>query len=169
MAAQKSQGDQFEVVYDDLRQIAKRQISHGDTLNTTALVHELYLRMANRQDIQFADQKSFFHYAARAMRHLLVDRARTRLREKRGGGARVSSIDDSAANEVFFQIDEALELDSVLQRLEIEDERAAQVVELYYFAGLPLEKIAQTLGLTRRTIDRDLEFARAFMKAHWRG
>jgi RNA polymerase sigma factor (TIGR02999 family) len=154
----------FSAVYDDLRRIARRQRGPGDTLNTTALVHELYLRMAEGASPSFADRRQFYVYAARAMRHLLVDRARHRLRDKAGG--RHAHIDlDAVADAVSIDAREALELDDALRRLETEDARAAQVVELHYFGGLPLERIAELFGVVRRTIDRDLSFARAYLKS----
>jgi RNA polymerase sigma factor (TIGR02999 family) len=157
----------FANVYDDLRRIARRQLGPGDTLNTTALVHELYLRMADGVAPAFADPRQFFLYAARAMRNLLVDRARQRLSEKRGGGRAHLCLDEAPADAVMLSAQDALELDDALCRLAAEDERCAQVVELHYFAGLTLERIAELLGLTRRTIDRDLKFARAFLKAEF--
>jgi len=157
-------GQLFAVVYDDLRRIARRQLGPGDTLNTTALVHELYVRMAEGASPRFGDTRQFFVYAARAMRHLLVDRARHRLREKSGGGAAHVDL-DAVGDATSIDAREALELDDALRRLEQEDARAAQVVELHYFAGVPLEKIAELLGVVRRTVDRDLAFARAYLKS----
>lgn len=157
----------FEQVYAELRGIAHKHIGAADTLNATALVHELYLRMAHRADMHFTDKRAFYFYAARAMRNLLIDRARTRLREKRGGVRQLLELDESAAAQVWIRIEETLELDNLLTLLQAEDQRAAEVVELHHFAGLTLEQTAEVLGVVRRTVDRDLEFARSFLKAHW--
>lgn len=157
----------FGQLYEDLRGIAKAQISPGDTLNTTALVHELYVQIMARDDLQFAHRRGFFAYAARAMRHLLVDRARARLRLKRGGGAPALDWHAVRDDAVFVHVDAALELDDLLQQLAAEDARSAEVLELHYFAGLTGEKIATMLDLNRRTVLRDLAFAKAFIRAHW--
>lgn len=157
----------FAAVYDRLKAMAGRRLAAGarGTLDTTALVHELYLRLNDKDGLRFAHPAQFFTYAARAMRHLLADRARDRLRQRAGGewlrvtltGVDIKLSVDSAEH--------ALALDATLRRLEAVDPRAAQVVELLYFAGLTLEQTAETLGLARRTIDRDWRFARAYLKA----
>ncbi|MBV6413548.1 MAG: sigma-70 family RNA polymerase sigma factor [Xanthomonadales bacterium PRO6] len=157
----------FARLYPELRAMAQSAIAPNDTLNTTALVHELYLRVAERQDLRFEDRRTFFSYAARAMRNLLVDRARTRLRVKRGGGLRPVDLEDATDPAMLVHVDAALELDDLLRRLALEDARSAEVLELHYFAGLGGEQIADMLGLNRRTITRDLEFAKAFIRAHW--
>ncbi len=153
----------FSDVYDELRTLARRQIGPGDTLNPTALVHELFLRFSNHLLPEFSDQKQFFSYAARAMRHLLIDRARHRQASKTGGALRHIELGAATDLSTSDEID-ALALDAALKQLELEDKRAAQVTELYYFAGLKLEQIGELLDLTRRTIDRDLAFARAFLR-----
>lgn len=159
----------FTQVYQDLRRLAQAQIAPNDTLNTTALVHELYMRVSERDDLAFADRHAFFAYAARAMRHLLVDRARARLRIKRGGGAQALDWDALQDHAVLVHVDATLELDDLLRKLAMEDARSAQVLELHYFGGLTGEAVAEMLGLTRRTILRDLEFAKAYIRAHWTG
>lgn len=157
----------FSHLYQDLRSIAKAQIAPNDTLNTTALVHELYVRVVEREDLKFADRRAFFAYAARAMRHLLVDRARARLRIKRGGGAQALDWNEVRDDAIFVHVDAALELDELMRQLAVEDPRSAEVLELHYFGGLTGEQIAEMLSLNRRTILRDLEFAKAFIKAQW--
>jgi len=157
----------FARLYPELRAMAQSAIAPNDTLNTTALVHELYLKVAEREDLRFEDRRAFFGYAARAMRHLLVDRARTRLRVKRGGGLTPVELENATDPAMLVHVDAALELDDLLRRLAVEDARSAEVLELHYFAGLGGEQIAGMLGLNRRTITRDLEFAKAFIRAHW--
>lgn len=157
----------FSQMYQDLRRLAQAQIALNDTLNTTALVHELYVRVSERDDLAFTDRRAFFAYAARAMRHLLVDRARARLRAKRGGGAHALDWDALQDHSVLVHVDATLELDELLRKLAQEDARSAQVLELHYFAGLTGEAVAEMLSLNRRTILRDLEFAKAYIRAHW--
>jgi RNA polymerase sigma factor (TIGR02999 family) len=156
----------FGEVYQELRRLAHRQRTPGDgnTLDTTALVHELYLQMS-QNDLDFAQMQQFYAYAARAMRHLLVDRARERLRLKHGGDLRRTEYDDSMVGNVRVDPWQALELDDALRRLALEDQRAAQVVELHYFAGLPMERIAELSGVSERTVHRDWSYARAFLSA----
>lgn len=156
----------FEVVYERLKAMAHRQLSGGSrgTLDTTALVHELYLRMDGGNMLRFEHQAQFFAYAARAMRHLLINRARDRMRQKAGGEwARISfaSVDEAALT--IASSEQALALEEALGQLEASDSRAEQVFELRYFAGLSADQIAELLGQTRRTTDRDWRYARAFL------
>lgn len=110
----------FAQLYPELRALAQSAIAPNDTLNTTALVHELYLKVAEREDLRFEDRRAFFGYAARAMRHLLVDRARTRLRVKRGGGLKPVDLDDATDPAMLVYVDAALELDDLLRKLQAE-------------------------------------------------
>jgi RNA polymerase sigma factor (TIGR02999 family) len=158
----------FEAVYARLKAMAARQLAHGQpgtTLDTTELVHELYLRMNGPQELGFEHPAQFFAYAARAMRHLLINRARDRLRLRAGGQWARVTLNDSNLRLAVESAEQALALDDALRELESTDPRAAQVVELRYFAGLSLEDAAETLNVARRTIDRDWRFARAFIKA----
>lgn len=146
-------------------QLAQRRGQPGATLDTTELVHELYLRMDRPDQLAFEHPAQFFAYAARAMRHLLMNRARDRLRLCAGGQWARVTLNDHDHRLALESADQALALDAALQELEASDARAAQVVELRYFAGLSLEQVAETLGVARRTVDRDWRFARAFIKA----
>jgi RNA polymerase sigma factor (TIGR02999 family) len=158
----------FAAVYAKLKAMAANQLARGfaaSTLETTGLVHDLYLRLDKHPELRFAHRAQFFAYAARAMRHLLADRARDRRRQRAGGEwVRVTMTGD---NEQFAleSAEAALQLVDVLERLQQLDARAAQVLELRYFAGLTIEQIADTLGSSPRTVDRDWLFARAFVKA----
>lgn len=158
----------FVMVYARLKAMAARQLRsrHGATLDTTELVHELYMRMGQHDALRFEHPAQFFSYAARAMRHLLTNRARDRLRLRAGGQWMKVTLDEEDLRLALDTADQALALDSALDALEKTDTRAAQVVELHYFAGLSLQQIGDALGLARRTIDRDWRFARAFLKAH---
>ncbi len=161
-----SANDLFVAVYDRLKAMAGKRLAGqpNGTLQTTALVHELYLRMHSANDKIFDHPVQFFTYASRAMRHLLVDRARDRLRLRAGGDWQRVTLSGMDQQLAIDSAEKALALDEALERLESQDARAAQVVELLYFAGLTLEQTADVLGLARRTIDRDWRFARAFLK-----
>jgi RNA polymerase sigma factor (TIGR02999 family) len=153
----------FEAVYQRLKAMAGNARRRGrDTLDTTEVVHELYLRMG--QDASYSHPAKFFAYAARAMRHLLADRARDRLRLKAGGDWVRVTLPDDGGSLAVESAEQALALDGALHQLAAQDARAAQVVELRYFAGLTLQQIADALELTRRTIDRDWQFACAFLR-----
>lgn len=156
----------FDAVYARLKAMAGRQLArreHGGTLDTTALVHELYLRISAQRELLFAHPAQFFAYAARAMRHLLSDHARDHLRQRAGGDWQRITLTGADQRLAVDSAEQALALDTALQQLESADMRAARVVELRYFAGLSLERIAELLEVTRRTIDRDWRFARAFL------
>jgi len=162
-----SADDLFTEVYARLKAMAARQRARGGagaTLETTALVHELYLRMSSGRELVFEHQAQFFTYAARAMRHLLADRARDRLRQRAGGEWIRVTLTGGNQHFAIASAEQALALDAALQRLQDTDARAADVLELHYFAGLTVEQIAATLGVASSTIDRDWRFARAFLK-----
>lgn len=155
----------FTDVYTRLKAMAGRQLAaHArETLDTTALVHELYLRMSDNPRLAFEQPAQFFAYAARAMRHLMLDRARNRLRHRAAGAWGRITLDNEDLRLAIDSAEEALALDAALVKLAEVDARAARVVELRYFAGLSLEQVAESLGLVRRTVDRDWHFARAFL------
>jgi RNA polymerase sigma factor (TIGR02999 family) len=154
----------FDSVYARLKAMASRQLVQrpSATLSTTALVHEAYLKLCAGRELKFESPLQFFDYASQAMRHILVDRAREHLTAKRGKDPVKTQLDskipqgDTATH--------ALELDDALRRLEREDQRAARLVALHYFAGLSLPEIAQMMGVTSRTLNRDWRFARAFLR-----
>ena len=157
----------FAEVYSRLKIMARRRLGRGGrhTLDTTALVHELYMRIGDNPALKFVEQAQFLAYAARAMRHLLSDRARSRLSQRAGGAWVNVTLNADALRLSIDSAEEALAMETALRRLEHADARAARVVELRYFAGLSLEHAAQALGVARRTADRDWEFARAFLHA----
>ncbi|MBK6728647.1 MAG: sigma-70 family RNA polymerase sigma factor [Xanthomonadales bacterium] len=160
--------DAFHRLYAELKRLARAQRRRrGDTLNTTGLVHDLYLSLAARDDLDLREPVRFYAYAAKAMRHLLVDRARARARLKSGGDQILVELphDDETLLAGWLDTPErAFELDSAINALEREDARAADVVELYLFGGLTLERIATMHGLSTRTVDRDWRFARAYLQ-----
>ena len=156
----------FAAVYAELRQSAHRmrRQQRGDTLNTTLLVHELYLRFKKNDDARFESTPQFFAYAARALRSIMVDHARSRIAERE----RISDMTMLAildAETPALSPNQALALNDALQQLEQDDARAAKVVELHFFAGLSLPEVARHLELTTRTIDRDWRYARAFLQS----
>ena len=159
----------FADVYSRLKAMASRRLAvarhERHTLDTTALVHELYLRIGDNPSLKFTEQAQFFAYAARAIRHLLSDRARNRLRQRAGGAWASVTLNADDARLSIDSAEEAIAMEAALNRLEQTDARAARVVELRYFAGLSLEQTAEALGLARRIVDRDWEFARAFLHA----
>lgn len=154
------------LVYDQLRAIAHRRLQSeatGQTLQTTALVHEAYARLANA-DASLRDRSHFFALAARTMRRILVDAARARLADKRGGGADVVSLDQAAVELADGRnAEDMLELNDALEKLEAHDERKAKVIEAHVFAGMTRDEIAAALGVSTPTVDRDLSFARAWL------
>lgn len=164
------------LVYEELRRIARRQMAHErreHTLEATALVHEAYLRLHD-SDVPWQDRVHFYALAARQMRRILVDHARTRGASKRGGDADRVPLDDAAASlerPAALDGDPAalLDLDDALSRLEARDERKARVVELHLFAGLSYEETAEALGVTAVTVHRDLVFARAWLQRELEG
>jgi RNA polymerase sigma factor (TIGR02999 family) len=154
------------LVYDELRELARKKLareSPGQTLDATALVHEAYVRMiGGGDDRQYNDQGHFFAVAAEAMRHILVDKARHKRREKHGGKLRRVELND-AAPATPSAAEELLALDEALNRLALEDPDGARLVELRYFAGLSVEEAAASLGISRATAYRHWTFARAWL------
>ena len=154
------------LVYERLRRLARhRLLTDPDaSLNTTALVHEAYLRLVNTPQPSLRDRGHFLGLASRIMRHLLVDHARTRKAAKRGLGMRAVDI-----NEATWLADNAVEpitdLDEALTRLESIDERRSRILEQRYFGGLTLEETAESLGISLATVKRELRSARAWLAA----
>lgn len=152
------------LVYAELHQVAQRQMRSertGHTLQTTALVHEAFLRLSGA-DIPWQDRVHFFALAASTMRRVLVDHAKARQRGKRRRGAVHVPLDE--ALQVGAQSDKDIEaLDEALSRLAARDARKARVVELHYFVGLTYGEIADAMNLSAATVDRDLRFAKAWL------
>ena len=157
----------FPIVYDELRQIARARLrAHpsGATLDTVALVHEAYARLVDGTRVTLKDRSHFFALASRAMRFTLVDYARRRSAEKRGGGALHVTLDervDGLAEEE--RAAEVLALDEALHRLGEMDGRAARVVECRFFGGLTVEETAEALDLSPRTVKREWQKARLWL------
>jgi RNA polymerase sigma factor (TIGR02999 family) len=154
----------FTRVYRELRSIAEgqlRRVSGGQTLSTTVVVHEAYLRLINARGITSENRSHFFALAATVMRRLLLNHARYHLARNRGGGRPLPL--ESADVPIESRAAGLVELDAALTRLEAMDERLARVVELRYYAGLSVQETAEVLGVTDRTVKRDWRAARAFL------
>jgi RNA polymerase sigma factor (TIGR02999 family) len=152
-------------VYRELRAIAGRQARGeraGSTLTPTAVVHELYLRLAGQERARWQNRRQFFAVAARLMRRILVDHARERGAEKRGGAALRVELTEELALAAPAGLD-VLALDRALERLAALDRRQAAIVELRCFAGLSVEETAEIVGISTPTVKRDLRSARAFL------
>lgn len=154
------------LVVDELRRLARVQLgreSEGHTLQPTALVNELYLRLLGRRSVDWKNRAQFFGFAARAMRWILTDHARSKRREKRGGHDPTVSLEQVGDLGTPMEID-ALRLDDALKALETMDERQCRVVELRFFAGLSTEEAAEALGVGVATVVRDWASARAWLQ-----
>lgn len=155
------------ILYDELRGLARHKLRDeraGHTLSPTALVNEVYLKLARHDRIGAESRTRFLAVAARTMRRVLVDYARTRKRDKRGGGQVPIPLEDV---EPFLSVEEAEEivaLDDALRRLATLDERAAQVVEQRFYAGMSAEETAELLGVSTKTVQRDWMAARAWLR-----
>lgn len=155
----------FPLVYDELKRLARhhRDVSHGPaTLCTTELVHEAFLKLSSGTGAPWDDRAHFFGAASRAMRQVLVDFARRRQSDKRGGDLVPVTLQEGTAA-IAFELDELLELDAALNALDAVDPRLRQIVELRFFAGLPEAKVAELLDVSVRTIGRDWMKARLFL------
>ena len=155
------------IVYADLRRIAgqyMRSERGGHTLQTTALVHEAYLRLTRQRDRSWENRAHFFGVAAQIMRNLLVDHARASARAKRGGGAVEVQLDVSAELS-GADPERLLALDDALRRLAELDPRASRIVELRYFVGLTHEEIAEVMETSERTVKREWSTAKAWLRA----
>jgi RNA polymerase sigma factor (TIGR02999 family) len=153
------------VVYDELRRQAARYLRReqaGHTLQTTALIHEAYMRLVDQRNVQWQNRAHFFGIAAQLMRRILVDHARTKKRVKRGGSAvRVSLGDATVA--VKGQDLDVVALDEALDRLARVDEQQSRVVELRFFSGLTVEETAEVMGISKATVKRDWSMAKAWL------
>lgn len=165
-AGERSDADRLlELIYGELRQLAGAQLVReraGHTLQPTALVHEAWLRLIDQQRVAWQGRGHFLGIAAQAMRRILVDHARGKRRAKRGGAWRRVQLEEGALTEAGDGLD-LLALEDALERLAQLSERQARVVELRFFGGLSSEESAELLGVTRRTVERDWRFARAWL------
>ena len=153
------------LVYTQLRQMAHarlREQTPDHTLNTTALVHEAYIKLIDTNQVQWHDRAHFLAAASRLMRHILVDYWRKQKAFKRGGGQQRVDLDEALLLPEA-QAEAVLEMDEALKRLEALNPRQSQVVEHRYFGGLTAEESAQVLNISRATVERDMKAARAWL------
>jgi RNA polymerase sigma factor (TIGR02999 family) len=159
------------IVYDELRTLAAQRLNQekpGQTLSATALVHEAYLRLVGPANAQgWASRGHFFAAAAEAMRRILINRARDKNRQKRGGGIRRIDL-DQVESALETDDEDLLALDEALEQLAVEDNVAAELVKLRFFAGLTLRETAEAMGLSQRTAERQWAYARAWLYARLR-
>ncbi|MBI4746948.1 MAG: sigma-70 family RNA polymerase sigma factor [Acidobacteria bacterium] len=159
------------LVYNELRQMARRYMSGqptGHTLQTTALIHEAYLKLAGQSDVHWQNRSHFFAVAATAMRHILVNYALARKTEKRGGDFQKVSLDQAAlvSSERYAEL---VALDEALTRLAAFDERKSRIVELRYFGGMSLEETAEVLKISVETVKRDWRVAKLWLLSELKG
>jgi RNA polymerase sigma-70 factor (ECF subfamily) len=153
------------MVYQELRRVAHRQMRRervGDTLQTTALINEAYLRLVDYARVRPRDRAHFFAIAAQAMRRILIERARSRCSAKRGSGAQKVPLDEAAkvSNERAADL---VALDEALTNLATIDPRKAEIVELRYFGGMTIEEAAEVLGVSTPTVERDWHTAKIWL------
>jgi RNA polymerase sigma factor (TIGR02999 family) len=160
----------MEYVYDDLKKRASRYMKHqrpGHSLQTTGLVHEAFIKLVDKNEIEWQDRQHFFAIASKVMRRILIDYARQRTRVKRGG--KNENLPFEETKHILppenSRVD-LLILDEALNSLASFDDRLARIVELKYFGGLTLDEIAELLNVSRTTVKRDWNIAKAWLKQH---
>ena len=161
-------GQAFSLLYDDLRRLARsrlRQHQQFTLLDTTSLVHESYLKLVGLESLPIDDKKHFFTYASTVMRSVIVDFARARSAERRGGDSDHLVLDTSLQEKLGMPEDDVVRVHEALEVLAKADAALAQIVEMRYFGGLTEPEIAETLGISERTVRRNWEKAKMFLKA----
>ena len=162
----EAMGELFEQVYDELRMVARaqlRKLRPGQTLDTTALVHEAYVKMCDQTRLNAGDRSHFLALSARAMRQILIDHFRRSQAAKRGGGQRPMSLDEAGQIGVDDRGQTLLDLDAALTRLESLNARLGRVVECRFFGGMSQAEIAAALDISERTVRSDWRKAKAFL------
>ena len=160
------------LIYDELRRQARRFLNReraNHTLQTTALVHEAYLRLMEQRNVNWQNRAHFFGLAAQMMRRILVNYAVSRNREKRGGPNENIALDETIVIAAEKSEVDLMALDEALTRLEILDARQARVVELRYFSGLNIEETAEVMNISAATVKREWSMAKAWLKAELSG
>lgn len=157
------------LVYEELRALARqymRKERQNHTLQTTALVHEAYVRLGGEGGLEWNDRVHFFRIVAKAMRQVLVDHARRKGSEKRGKGMKLEQLEENAAGALLDSSTNIIDLDGALDALAEQDRRMAQVVELRFFGGLSVEETARIMDVSPRTVKSEWRLARAWLKEH---
>lgn len=164
-----AKGQLFALLYEELHQIARQQRLEwrgGSTLNTTALVHELYLKLSRQGAVRAEDRGQFNRLIAKTLRHILIDYARAKGGQRRGGGVvkvPLDAFDENVVVALDEQVDDLLTIDAALLTLARMDARLSDVVELRFYGGLTYDEIALSLGLTKRTVTRDWAKAKVLL------
>jgi RNA polymerase sigma factor (TIGR02999 family) len=157
----------FSALYAELHELARRKLAGaaaGVTLGPTTLLHECYLNMSQREGAAFPDQDRFMGYAARVMRGLIVDHSRSRAAQKRGGGFRITTLDDEVHGDAPVDDDEILRVGAALEELSAVDPPLAAVVDLKFFCGFSFGEIAAISGVSERTVQRQWDKARIYLR-----
>ena len=174
LLARMNEGDRaardelFVAAYQELRRLAHSRLYGGGrntVLDTTVLVHESYMRLVQTGELTLEDRRAFFSYASKVMRSVIVDSARARLAERRGGDAQKITLPTDLAQDHGHDEEGIVQVHEALQELEKADARAAQMVEMRYFGGYTDKEIAEALDVTERTVQRDWEKARLLLRA----
>jgi len=155
----------FAALYDELHRLARRQLSKGGpmvTLGATTLLHDAYLNIAQREGVAFPDRFRYMGYASRVMRGLIIDYARSRQAQKRGGQFEITSISTDVVDPMT-DADELMRISDALDELAAVEARLVKVVDLKFFCGYSFAEIGEMMGVTERTIQRDWEKARLFL------
>lgn len=161
--------DLYAHVYDELRRLARGvRLGRGRSLNTTSLVHEAYLKLLPEAQLDLESRRHFMRLAARAMRQILIDKARAYMAKKRGGDQQPELTFDDQAQGETLEIEDVLALDRALERLAESNRRAADVVEQRFFAGRSLAEAAEILQVSVATVERDWRVARAWLAVQLR-
>lgn len=158
----------FEALYEDLRRLAQARLRRHQSmtlLDTTSLLHESFLKLVGNHGLAVQDRRHFFAYAAHVMRSVIVDFARARNSERRGGDVQMVTLDTGLANQIASPQTDVLRVHEALEVLGAADPRLAQVVEMRYFAGLTEVEVAEILGVTERTVRRDWTKAKLLLAA----
>jgi RNA polymerase sigma-70 factor (ECF subfamily) len=162
---QEAAAELVPLVYEELRRLAARHLAHersDHTLQATALVHEAYVKLATQKDAKWQNRAQFFGVASQAMRRILVDYARAKQRIRRGGKQQNVPLDEVSLVSPS-RTEEVLAVHESLSRLEALDARQARIVELRYFGGLKVEEIAEVVGISAKTVMRELNVAKAWL------
>lgn len=165
---QRALGDVFAITYEELRDLARKRLRKSvqdNGLNTTALVHECYLRLTSVGRLTLDDRVHFLSYAARVMRSVVVDFARERLAQRRGGGNIFVTAHTDIPDHEAVNAEQLLRIEEALEALGREEQRLVKVVEMKFFAGFTVEEVAQSLGIAERTVRRDWDKARLLLLA----
>jgi RNA polymerase sigma factor (TIGR02999 family) len=165
---EKAAGQAFSMLYDDLRRLARARLRQHQTitlLDTTSLVHESYLKLVTTESLPVGDQHHYFAYASRVMRSVIVDFARARLADQRGGDAKHVVLDTVLLDKLGTEENDVLRVHEALDVLAQADEDLARLVEMRYFGGLTEAEIGEVLGISMRTVRRNWNKARLMLAA----